>query len=358
MHEQFLLAALEQARLGRGYCAPNPCVGAVAVHNGRIIAQAFHHGMGTPHAEQLLLTQLPPKMPGISLYVTLEPCNHWGKTPPCVKEISNYGIEHVFFACYDPNPLVAANDSTAQLKQLGIQVTHIPLKEIDAFYESYIHWTKTKKPFVTVKIAQSFDGKIGRLHGERLILSNALCAQFTHSMRAETDVIITSAKTIKADNPQLNARLNGLDRPKRLAIIDTHLSLTQNEQVFSTATECLLYHKAGLELSSKQSFASKSKVSYYPMPTQGEQIDLHALISHLGMLGYHDVLVEAGGAVFSTLHQEGLVDRTYLYMVPIDIGEGESVSAYQKKGLFTRKHRISWHAMQDNMIACMDWLEV
>ena len=103
MHEQFLLAALEQAKLGQGQCAPNPSVGAVAVQNGKIIAQAFHKGAGTPHAEQLLLAQLPPKMLGVNVYITLEPCNHWGKTPPCVQVLSDYGVERVYFAYFDPS---------------------------------------------------------------------------------------------------------------------------------------------------------------------------------------------------------------------------------------------------------------
>lgn len=106
MHEQFLLAALEQAKLGRGFCAPNPSVGAVAVQNGNIIAQAWHRGAGTPHAEQLLLSQIPPQTPGVTLYVTLEPCNHWGKTPPCVDAIINHGIEEVVFPILIQTPLL------------------------------------------------------------------------------------------------------------------------------------------------------------------------------------------------------------------------------------------------------------
>lgn len=358
MHEQFLLAALEQARLGQGNCAPNPCVGAVAVHNGRIIAQAFHNGMGTPHAEQLLLAQLPPKTPGITLYVTLEPCNHWGKTPPCAKEIAEYGIEHVVFACYDPNPLVASNDSTAQLKSRGVEVSYVPLPEIDDFYQSYTHWTKTNKPFVTVKMAQSFDGIIGRTKGGRLHLSNDRCSLFTHMIRLASDVIVTTARTIRADNPLLNARIDNQKTSKRLAIIDTQLSLTQEENVFITATECLIYHRAGIEPRHKNESFSASKTSYYPMPDKDGKLDLQEIITHLGALGFHDVLVEAGGGLFSALHKAGLVDRTYLYLVPTDIGREDAVSAYQEKGLFTRKHRISWHASGDNMIACMDWLEV
>jgi diaminohydroxyphosphoribosylaminopyrimidine deaminase/5-amino-6-(5-phosphoribosylamino)uracil reductase len=349
MHEKFLLTALEQARLGRGLCAPNPSVGAVAVQNGHIIAQAFHQGAGTPHAEQLLLAQIPPKMPGVSLYITLEPCNHWGKTPPCVDAIVEYGVEEVFFAYLDPNPLVAQNDSSAKLRAHGVKVTHLPLEEINEFYKSYAYWTKTHKPRVTVKMAQSLDGKIGQSEGERLILSNSLCAQFTHEMRAATDVILTTARTIQLDNPKMNVRVNNTEQTKPVAIIDRHLSLNSQATIFSTASHCHIFHH-------DMKSVSYSNSSFYSMPLKNGTMDLTAIISCLGELGYHDVWVEAGGALFSALHQEALVHRTYLYIVPISLGQ-KAISAYQKHGLFERAHTVSWHAMGDNMIACLDWQE-
>jgi len=137
MHEPFMHAALKQARLKRGFTAPNPAVGAVAVLDGNIIAQASHPGMGQPHAEQLLLKALPDDCSNISLYVTLEPCNHWGRTPPCVDGLIARKFKQVVYAYRDPNPLVAANNTPALLTEQGIDVVHYPLPEIDAFYESY-----------------------------------------------------------------------------------------------------------------------------------------------------------------------------------------------------------------------------
>ncbi len=349
MHEKFLLAALEQAKLGRGLCAPNPSVGAVAVQNGRIIAQSYHKGAGTPHAEQLLLAQIPPQIPGVSLYITLEPCNHWGKTPPCVDAIIEYGVEEVIFSYLDPNPIVAQNDSSAKLREKGIKVTHLPLEPINTFYKSYDYWTKTHKPRVTVKLAQSLDGRIGQAEGERLILSNSLCAQFTHEQRAMNDVILTTARTIQLDNPKLNVRINGVEQAKPVAIIDAHLNLNAEATIFSSARHCHIYHHDNKDVSYPNS-------SFYSMPLNKGTMDLSAIISHLGELGYHDVWVEAGGALFNSLHQEGLVHRTYLYIVPISLGE-KAVSAYQKQGVFDRAHTISWNAMGDNMIVCLDWQE-
>jgi diaminohydroxyphosphoribosylaminopyrimidine deaminase/5-amino-6-(5-phosphoribosylamino)uracil reductase len=349
MHEQFLLAALEQAHLGRGLCAPNPSVGAVAVQNGIIIAQAWHRGAGTPHAEPLLLAQITPNTPGISVYVTLEPCNHWGRTPPCVEALINHGIERVVFGFLDPNPIVSENDSSSQLRAQGIEVIHLPLPAIDSFYKSYAYWTLTKKPKVTVKMAQSFDGKIGRIGAERLILSNSLCAEFTHQMRAASDVLLTSARTIHLDNPKLNVRLHNAEQAKPVAIIDSHLSLDLNARIFSTASHCHIYHNG----SQKTLYPNST---HYIMPYKNGAMDLRAIINHLGELGFHDLWVEAGGSIFSALHEQGLVNRTYLYIVPTSLGQSD-ISAYQRSGIFDKPHTTSWNVMGDNMIACLDWQE-
>jgi diaminohydroxyphosphoribosylaminopyrimidine deaminase/5-amino-6-(5-phosphoribosylamino)uracil reductase len=351
MHKTFLLAALEQARLGQGFCAPNPCVGAVAVQNGNIIAQTYHRGAGTPHAEQLLLAQIPSKTPGVSLYISLEPCNHWGRTPPCVDAIiAHGGIEHVIFAYVDPNPVVANNNSSEKLRAQGIKVTHYPVEKITAFYASYTYWTKYKKPRVTVKIAQAFDGRIGSATGERVILSNSLCEEFTHKHRAAADVILTSARTVHLDNPRMNVRLGDKEQAKTVAIIDRQLTLNAGAHIFTTAAHCHIYHCDKREV-------SYSNSSFHLMPEKNGAMDLSAVIGHLGELGYHDVWVEAGGAVFSTLHQEGLVHRTYVYLVPTSLG-ANAISAYQHNRIFDRPHTVSWHALGDNMVACIDWQHV
>lgn len=348
MHEKFLLKALEQAKKGQGFCAPNPSVGAVAVQNENIIAQAFHQGAGTPHAEQLLLAQLPPKLPGVSLYITLEPCNHWGRTPPCVSAIIEYGIEQVFYAYTDPNPLVVQNRSCATLTEHGIKVAHIALKEINEFYQSYTYWTRTGKPRVTVKLAQSLDGKIGQ-ENARFILSNEQCQQLTHKLRAKTDVILTTAKTIDCDNPKMNVRLPEAQYSKPVAIIDSQLSIDKRAEIFKSAKHCHIYHLGSKNIDYPNS-------SFYSMPASPSGMDLSAILSHLGELGYHDVWVEAGGELFSSLHKAGLVHRTYLYIVPINLGD-KAVSAYKESGLFERKHSISWQVLGNNMVACLDWQE-
>ena len=234
MHKQFLLKALELAKLGMGNCAPNPSVGALAVKDKTIIAQARHHGAGELHAEQLLVTKFPKNTAGVTMYVTLDPCNHWGRTPPCVDAIIQHGITRVVYAYKDPNPVVSANGTPNLLQEHGIEVVYHELPEITDFYRSYRHWFTTGKPWVTAKIAQTLNGKIAPLGGT-VMLSNAKCAEFTHRQRLQADVILTTATTINIDDPLLNARIDGTTISKNVAILDARLELNAQAKVLGLA---------------------------------------------------------------------------------------------------------------------------
>ena len=349
MHEKYLLAALEEAQLGRGLCAPNPSVGAVAVKNGNIIARAWHRGAGTPHAERLLIEKLPANEMGVTLYVTLEPCNHQGRTPPCVDAIVTYGFENIVFAYRDPNPVVVARDTPSLLRNHGIPVEQVHVPEINAFYQNYLFWTQTGMPWVTAKIAQTFDGKIAGSEGEQIALSNASCAEFTHKNRLESDIILTTARTVNQDNPQLNVRLSDFTCTKPVAIIDTRLSFDRSSKLFSTATHCHIFydeHIKAPELVNNR--------TYHPIPSEEGVLDLHVVIQTLGDLGYHSVWLEAGGGLFTAMHQARLVQRTHIYLVPRILGD-KAVSAYRHSNLFNHSMCVSWMPMGDNMIATLDW---
>ena len=349
MHEQYLLAALKQAWLGRGVCAPNPSVGAVAVLNGTIIAQAWHPGAGSSHAEQLVLAQLPSDVSGVTLYVTLEPCNHWGRTPPCVDAIIKRGIRQVVFAYRDPNTVVSANNTPQLLKEHGVAVQHVPLAAIDAFYESYHYWTVTKRPWVTVKMAQTLDGKIAGSNGARVHLSNALCAEFTQQQRAYSDVILTTATTVNQDNPELSARLPGCVVKKPVAILDTRGTLNPDARVLTTAPHCHVYHD-----DKKSMLTEHAHCRYHAVPAENGGLSLLSILHHLGAQGYHDVWVEAGGRLFSALHRLQLVNRTYVYLVPTTLGDA-ALSAYQGDNVLHRAKHTSFQVKGDNVIVCLNW---
>lgn len=351
MHKHFMLAALEQAWLGRGGCAPNPSVGAVAVYQGKIIARAWHQGVGTAHAEQLALQQIPGGLQGVSLYVTLEPCNHWGRTPPCVKAIIDYGITQVVYGFKDPNPLVSSNNTPGILQEKGIKTLHFPMTELNDFYQSYFFWTHHKRPWITAKMALSLDGKIAKKENKPCIISNMECSKFTHLQRLHTDLILTTEKTIRSDDPLLNARNDGKEEAKEVAIIDSRLLLDQRAKVIKKAKHCHIYHDQNYQV--KNPIAN---CSYHAVPSRLGKLDLAFVIRYLGQLGYHDVWVEAGRVFFSALHQENHVQRTYLYIAPCLLGT-EAISAFTDADVFKNKSRISWQIKGDNVIACLDWQE-
>lgn len=349
MHKQFLLKALEQATLGRGKCSPNPSVGAIAVKDKTIIAQACHKGAGMPHAEQLLVAQFPKNTPGVTLYVTLEPCNHWGRTPPCVDFIIEHRIEKVVYAYKDPNPTVVKNGTPSLLKEHGIEVLFYEVAEINDFYKSYQLWMTTNKPWVTAKIAQTLNGKIAPLDGKKIMLSNTKCSEFTHQQRLCADVILTTATTVNCDDPLLTARVDDREISKNIAIIDAKLELNYESQALNLATICHVFYDESLEKPQ-----NNKNCIYHGLKIFDGKFDLSEIIGHLGRLGYHDVWVEAGGKMFSALHLAGLVNTTYIYIVP-SLLDDDAINAYSSTDIFTGSESISWQSMGNNMLAKIDW---
>ncbi len=320
------------------------------MQNNQIIAQAFHQGAGTTHAEVLLFEKIPANVTDITLYVTLEPCNHWGKTPPCVDAIIRQGITTVVYGHQDPNPQVKENNTPQLLRAAGITVIYHPLSQIQDFYRSYDHWVLTHKPWVQAKIAQSLDGKIAGEGGKRMAISNELCATFTHEQRRYTDVILTTAKkTINQDDPLLNARINHETFSKPLAILDRQGLLNPKARALQEAKHCYVYYDQNLPAK-----ASQGNLSYHPLPTLNGQLDLQALLSHLGAQGFHDVWVEAGASLFNALHRLDLVDRTYIYIAPKLLGS-LGLPAYQQLDFFARAQHIYFQNQNDNSIATIEW---
>ena len=346
-HAFFLKQALDEARKAYGFTAPNPAVGAVAVKGQQIIARGFHQGPGSQHAEIIALEQLHGDISDISLYVTLEPCGHLGRTPPCVDAIVNRGIKHVVYGYVDPNPIVQAHLGCEKLKKHGIDVLHYPLEEIDAFYQPYAYWHRYHKPFVIAKWAQSLDAKVAH-PGQRILLSNQAAFTYTHQSRLESDVLLTTANTILADNPLLNVRLPQQIVDKPLAIIDSQLRLTGDEKIFSCERACILYHLP--ELQPKQPIAG---VIYQAIQASTPGVDLAQLMCNLAERGYHSVWVEAGPRLMQQLHQLKLVNKTHIYICPIILGH-TGINAFDEV-IECEYRRLQWQQMDDNMRLTIDW---
>ncbi|RAP37832.1 riboflavin biosynthesis protein RibD [Legionella quinlivanii] len=343
MDENYLLAALEQAFLGRGTCAPNPSVGAVAVREGNIIARAFHKGAGTPHAEVLVFEQFPKHLEGVTLYVTLEPCNHWGRTPPCVNAIIAQGVDRVVYGYRDPNPVVISNNTPSILKEHGIESRYLPLKEIDDFYISYRHWRLTKKPFVSTALKQNFSGE----SNSRFI--NPSQDEFFQMQRKNADIILTVAEGRYPNIQMSNININGNKYQKNIAIIDDNLQLDNSSEIFNSSKKVLIYFDEG-----KEPVSQNKSATYYTKKSKDYESSLDEIITHLGELGFHDVWVEGSAELLAAIHQADLVDRTYIYLDENQkkISDEELLKNslnHQKKAVLT------WQIMNEESILCCDW---
>ncbi len=224
--QDYMKLALDLAEKGRGWTSPNPMVGAVVVKDGRIVGRGYHQQPGGPHAEVNAIDDAGDRARGATLYVTLEPCNHFGRTPPCTRKILDAGIRRVVVAMTDPNPGVQGGGNP-YLQDQGIQVTTgICEKEARTLNENFITWVTTGKPFVIVKCAATLDGRIATRTGDSRWVTGPASRQFVHRIRHGVDAILVGVETVKKDDPSLTTRLDGEtgSDPTRI-VLDTHLSI-------------------------------------------------------------------------------------------------------------------------------------
>jgi diaminohydroxyphosphoribosylaminopyrimidine deaminase/5-amino-6-(5-phosphoribosylamino)uracil reductase len=350
MHEHYLMMALAKARQRCGFCFPNPAVGAVIVHQGELVAEENHYSCGLPHAEQNAIEAfsqqgLTPDETTI-LYVSLEPCNHWGKTPPCTSAIIDSGIKKVIYAYKDPNPLVSEKDTAQLLQDKGIVCLQVKVEAIDKFYQPYHYWMKTGKPFVTYKVAQSLDGKIAKAGGVPYPISQEPLTTFTHEQRLAADAILSTARTIKNDNARLNVRLADKTVAKPVVILDGNLTLTGQEAVFQSASKVYLLHSDALTPQTQF-----EKTEYIARPLQNGRFLMSDVLSYLGKeAGIHHLFIEAGGTFFSSCLMERCINRAYLYLVPIFLGcngvsvfnQDEGLSLAEQAVISSQRYGNQW----------------
>lgn len=312
--EFFLKLALKQAKINKGFCYPNPSVGSLLVDkNESILAEGYHHGPGLAHAEIEVLKQVEFKTSSDStLYVTLEPCCHWGRTPPCVDAIIKSGVKRVVYAYKDPNPIVAGKGAEI-LQAAGIQCDHIELKVINEFYRSYNHWHKTKQPFVTAKIALSLNAAIADAQSNPVQITGTELAKFTHQCRKFSDAILTTADTIIHDDPQFNARVKKEILAKPIYILDSSLRLPLAAQIFKTATSITVFHGKNINMSKHEQLIHKA-VRCVELESTVNGLNLHQAITLIGQDGIHDLWVEAGGKCFSSFVHDKLLQQAYIYI--------------------------------------------
>ena len=319
--------ALRLAARGAGFTSPNPMVGAVVVREGQVVGKGYHQKAGTPHAEIHALQDAGTRAAGSTLYVTLEPCNHQGRTPPCTEAILRGGVERLVVGCKDPNPRVSGG-GIEFLKSRGVQVEVGVLKErCFQLNEAFIKHATTGLPLVIAKIAASLDGKIASHTGDSRWISNERSRRFVHRLRHAVDAILVGVGTVIADNPRLTTRLPGKRGKNPLRVIlDTHLRIPLDSLVAIETDEAATIIATGPGPHEKRkALLEEQKVEILSLPLKGGRVSLPALVDHLGNRDITSLLVEGGAEAHGGFFRENLVDKVYLFFAPKIIGGHSAV---------------------------------
>lgn len=341
MNDEFYIKrTLRLAAKAKGITNPNPTVGAVIVKKGEIIAEDYHRKPGTPHAEALAIVKAGENAKGSTLYVNLEPCCHTEKrTPPCTNAIINAGIKKVIIGMLDPNPNVSGK-GIIELQKAGVEVKSGILEdEARRLNEAYVKFITTGKPFVTLKIAMTLDGKIATPEGQSKWITGEKARRIVHRLRSSVDAIITAIGTVKADDPQLTARIKGGKNSLRV-VIDPNLEIPLNAKILQVPPETVIVTKKsvslgdspGREVRSQKSEVDKKKKKLLGPGIQfieyeGEKLSLTWLMEKLGQMNITSVLIEGGSSLNAYSLEDGVVDKVMFFIAPKIIGGRESFPA-------------------------------
>ncbi|MBI2851099.1 MAG: bifunctional diaminohydroxyphosphoribosylaminopyrimidine deaminase/5-amino-6-(5-phosphoribosylamino)uracil reductase RibD [Chloroflexi bacterium] len=326
----YMKQALCLATLAQGQVSPNPAVGAVIVKDDVVVGQGYTQPPGSGHAEVMALKQAGEKARGAILYVTLEPCCHYGRTPPCSQAVIAAGISEVHMAMLDPNPIVAGRGAD-ELEREGIK-TYVGAHEEEAreISEAYIKYITTGMPFVTAKFATSLDGKIATRSGDSEWISGIDSRKYVHYLRYTADAIMVGANTVIADNPRLTCRYAGTGgaarkQPLRV-IVDGMGRISPEAQIFSEPGKTLLAVGKSVPAEKKEAFA-RAGAELMELPLSEGALDLGSLLKKLGEREITSVLVEGGGILLGSLFDRHLVDKVLTFIAPVIIGGEEAKTA-------------------------------
>lgn len=329
---EYMKIALELAKKGCGFVSPNPMVGAVIVKDYTIIAQGYHERYGEPHAERNALAQCTESPKNATLYVTLEPCCHHGKNPPCTDAIIESGIKRVFVGSSDLNPLVKGK-GIGILRQAGIQVTEGVLqKDCDKLNEVFFHYIKTKTPYVVMKYAMTMDGKIATHTGKSKWITEETARQNVHNDRHRYSAIMVGLNTILADAPLLTCRLPNAKNPVRI-ICDTHLKTPLTANVITTTNQAkTIVATACTDTAAHKPYLNKG-CEIIVLPIKNEHIDLNALMEKLGKQNIDSILLEGGASLNWSALESGIVNKVQAYISPKLFGGKDAKSPIKGIGV-------------------------
>ena len=357
---EYMECALSLGRLAVGYTSPNPAVGAVVVKSGLIAGMGYTQPAGSDHAEVVALRQAGDKARGAAMYVTLEPCCHYGRTPPCTRAIIDSGISDVHVAMLNPNPLVSGR-GVKELNEAGIK-TYVGAykEEVYEINEAYIKFITTGLPFVIAKFATSLDGKIATKTGDSRWVSNEESRKYVHILRHRVDAIMVGVNTIIIDNPSLTARgcccgKGGMTKvqPLRL-VVDSKGRVPPEALIFKQPGETLVAVVKPLDPRKKGEF-TQIGVEVLELPGEEGLVDIQVLLKALGSREIVTVLVEGGSKLLGSLFDHCLVDKVLAFVSPIIVGGDEAKTAVGGDGVNSiaealRLGRVRTESFGDNIL--------
>lgn len=332
IHAKYMKQALLLARKGAGRVSPNPMVGAVVVRDGGVVGSGFHRVFGGPHAEVEALKDAGERALGADLYVTLEPCCHYGKTPPCTEAVIGSGVRRVFVGMIDPHPSVSG-EGIKKIQQAGIDVTTgILEKDCRTVNESFIKFTTARLPFVTLKTALSMDGKTATYCRDSKWISGKRSRKTVHRLRSHSDAVMVGIETVMADDPLLTVRLDGCKTRQPLRIVvDSRLRIPLESRMLGDNVVI-----ATVEGNSKTEKAGKliaRGVELIETPAKQNRVDLRALMQRLADRDIASILLEGGSELNGSALEAGLVDKVIIFYAPKIIGGAKAPGMVGGEGI-------------------------
>ena len=349
--EKFMKLALELAAEFSGFTSPNPLVGAVVVKNGEIVGSGAHEKCGEAHAEVIALNKAGSRAENATLYVTLEPCNHYGETPPCTDLIISHKISKVVCAMQDPNPLVSGR-GFAKLRNAGIEVVEGVLQnEAEQLNEIFIKNITEKKPFIILKSAITLDGKIATGNNDAKWISNSLAGEKVHEIRNSVDAIIVGKNTFVLDNPSLNVRLDKpVSDPYKVILsnsFDIDISTIINSKAYKLPSE-----KPLIICTSKQDISAEKLKEFAKQQIiviNHKKKNLEDLLGKLLKMGIYSILLEGGSGIYTSFIKEKLVDKIILFQAPKIIGD-DGISWMRELHIKSMQEAITFQNIASELI--------
>ncbi len=319
-HKKYMEMAIKLAKKGKGCVSPNPLVGCILVKRGKIIGKGYHKEFGGDHAEIIAIKNAGKKAANSTMYVNLEPCSHWGKTPPCTERIVEAGIREVIIASSDPNPMV---EGFKELKFRGIKAKIGILKdEARKLNEFYMKYMKSKKPFVILKVAMTLDGKVATNTGDSKYITGMDARKLVHELRSEVDAVMIGINTLLKDNPKLNPRLiKGKANDPFKIVVDSTLKIPPKCNLMKNPSKLIIATTSKASKAKINSLYQKG-VNVIVCKTKDGKVNLKNLMKELGKKEITSIMIEGGPTLNSSIIKEKIADKLLIFTAPKLVGEG------------------------------------